>query len=203
MIEIMSEGAGSNQHLRHTLQESLDPRVARTRAGISAAVHQLSEAGDEISVAAIARVAGISRASFYAHYASVDQLADSLRREAFLAIGDLFQHDERPEAMRASQDRLVAHFAANRALYAAVGSLPVTKEGYLAGVRAMAAVIEDTLIAHPERPPALKPEATARYIAGAAYGLIDAWLAREVSLEEEELVDHLTGLLPSWFSGVR
>jgi AcrR family transcriptional regulator len=199
----MSVGAGSNEELRRTLQESLDPRVARTRTGIAAAVHELSEAGDELSVAAIARSAGISRASFYAHYASLDELADSLRRDAFFAIADLYQHDARPDAMRASQDRLVAHFAANRVLYAAVGALPVTKEGYLAGVRAMAAVIEEALLEHPARPEDIDPLATARYIAGAAYGLLDAWVTGEIELGEEELADHLTRLLPSWFSGVR
>ncbi len=197
----MSAAAGSNAELRRGLQESLDPRVARTRTGIAAAVHALSDADEELSVAAIARAAGISRASFYAHYASLDELADSLRRDAFLAIADLYQHDERPDAMRAAQDRLVAHFAANRALYAAVGALPVTKEGYLAGVRAMAAVIEEALLEHPARPAELVPEATARYIAGAAYGLLDAWIADEIDLDEQALADHLTRLLPVWFSG--
>jgi AcrR family transcriptional regulator len=199
----MSAGAGSNEELRRTLQSSLDPRVARTRAAIVAAVHQLSDAGEEPSVAAITRTAGISRASFYAHYASLDELADGIRREAFLAIGDLYRRDDRADAMRASQERLVAHFAENRILYAAVGALPVTKEAYLAGVRAMAAVIEEALRDHPARPAGLEPEATARYIAGAAYGLLDAWVTGEIVLGEEELADHLTRLLPSWFSGVR
>jgi AcrR family transcriptional regulator len=199
----MSAEAGSNEELRRTLQYSLDPRVARTRTSIAAAVHELSDAGRELTVASIARAAGISRASFYAHYASLDELADSLRREAFLAIADFYQHDDRPDAMRVSQDRLVDHFAASRALYVAVAALPITKEGYLAGVRAMAAVIEEALVEHPHRPERLDPEPTARYIAGAAYGLLDAWITGEITLGEEELADHLTRLLPSWFSGVR
>jgi len=202
----MREDAGSNRAIRDTLKQSADPRVARTRAGIAAAVHELSEADEELTVASVVRAAGISRASFYSHYSGLDELADSLRRDAFLTIGDLFlsDHDhERPEAIRLSQERLVAHFADNRALYKAVGSIPVSKDGYLVGVRAMAGVIEIALDAHPDRPLELQIEATARYVAGAAYGLLDAWISGELALTEAEIVDHLTRLLPPWFSGVR
>ncbi len=199
----MSAVAGSNEELRRTLQGSLDPRVARTRTAIIDAVTELSASDDEISVAAIVRAAGISRASFYAHYSGLDELADVLRRDAFVAIADLYQRDETPDAMRVSQDRLVAHFAHNRVLYSAVGALPITKDGYLAGVRAMAAVIEDALRDHPQRPEELEAEPTARYIAGAAFGLLDAWITDEIVLGEEELAAHLTRLLPSWFSGIR
>jgi len=202
----MSEDAGSNRAIRDTLKQSADPRVARTRAGIAAAVHELSEADEELTVASVVRAAGISRASFYSHYSGLDELADSLRRDAFLTIGDLFlsDHDhELPEAIRLSQERLVAHFVDNRALYSAVGSIPVSKDSYLVGVRAMAGVIEIALDAHPDRPLDLQIEATARYVAGAAYGLLDAWISGELALTKAEIVDHLTRLLPPWFSGVR
>ena len=202
----MSEDAGSNRVIRDTLKQSADPRVARTRAGIAAAVHELSETGDELTVASVVRAAGISRASFYSHYSGLDELADSLRRDAFLTIADLFlsDHDhERPEAIRVSQERLVAHFADNRALYNAVGSIPVSKDSYLVGVRAMAGVIEIALDAHPDRPLDLHIEATARYVAGAAYGLLDAWISGELALTDAEVVEHLTRLLPPWFSGIR
>jgi len=196
---------GGNRELRETLEQSADPRVARTRAGILAAVHDIAAAGDEVSVSAIARAAGISRASFYSHYASLDDLANSVRREAFLAIGELYDADrlESSDAMLVSQQRLVAHFAENRALYAAVAALPVTKESYLADVRAMSAVIETELNGHPKRPEGLQAAATARYIAGAANGLLDAWVTGELDLTESELVEHLMSLLPTWFSGVR
>jgi AcrR family transcriptional regulator len=166
-------------------------------------VHELSAKGEELSVAAVIRAAGISRASFYAHYASLDELADSIRREAFAAIADFYEHHDRTDAMHASQERLVAHFASNRALYVAVSALTATKGSYLSGVRMMAAVIEESLRAHPARPQELDPEVTARYIAGAAYGLLDAWITGEIVLGEKELANHLTRLLPGWFSGVR
>jgi AcrR family transcriptional regulator len=197
--------SGSSEALRDTLRGSTDPRVSRTRAALVAAVQSLSEAEAEVSVSAIVREAGISRASFYAHFSGLDELATSLHREAFTAIADLFRLDEPggPDALRRSQERLVAHFAENRALYAAVAALPTSKESHLAGVRAMAAIIEQTLDAHPAVPAGLQPAATARYISGAAYGLLDAWVAGEVDLDDEMLADHLVRLLPPWFSADR
>ncbi|MGX6447458.1 TetR/AcrR family transcriptional regulator [Patulibacter sp. S7RM1-6] len=192
----------SSDAVRRTLRKSGDPRVSRTRSGILDAVRTLSEAGDDLSVSAVVRTAGISRASFYAHYASLDDLAAALRRDAFLAIGDLYRVDrhETPDALRLSQERLVAHVSEHRALYAAVAALPVSKESYLADVREMAAVIEPTLTDHPHRPADMQPATIARYVAGAAYGVLDAWTAGELELTDAELVDHLTRLLPHWYS---
>jgi AcrR family transcriptional regulator len=196
---------GGNQTIRDTLHQSDDPRVARTRATILDAVRALSVAGGELSVTSIARTAGVSRATFYSHYASLDELANSLRSNAFVTIGDLYLFDrhETSDALHLSQERLVAHFADNRALYSAVAALPVTKESYLADLRAMTGVIAGALSQHPGFPTGLRVAPTARYIAGAAYGLLDAWICDELDLTEGELVDHLTRLLPPWFSGVR
>jgi AcrR family transcriptional regulator len=194
-----------NEALREGLRESTDPRVSRTRAAILAAVQSFSDSPAEMSVSAITREAGISRASFYSHFSGLDELATSLHREAFLAIGELFRLDQLdgPDALRRSQKRLVAHFAENRALYSAVAVLPASKESHLASVRAMAAIIEQTLDAHPALPAGLQPAATARYIAGAAYGLLDAWVAGDVDLDDDLLADHLVRLLPPWFSNDR
>ena len=180
---------------------SADPRVQRTRAAIAEAVAGLTAAGEPITVASIAREAGISRASFYSHYASLDELALSLMRDSFVSIADLWRADpDAPtEAMRTSQQRLVAHFAANRGLYSAYAAMPVSKENYLAAVRTMAAVIEPTLTGNPG---AGDVPAAARYIAGAAYGLIDAWLTDDIALTDEALVDQLVRMLPPWFGGL-
>lgn len=103
--------------------------------------------------------------------------------------------------MRRAQQLLVEHFATNAATFRAVSGLSQTREGYLAGVKTMADVIEQVLAEHPARPAQLRTDAISRYIAGAAYGLIDAWLTEEIALSEEQLVEHLVALLPPWFSG--
>ncbi|WP_378143824.1 TetR/AcrR family transcriptional regulator [Cnuibacter sp. UC19_7] len=195
----------SNAATRQVLKESEDPRALRTRAALLDAIRTLSTEGGDLTVSALVRAAGISRASFYSHYESLDELASSVRREAFRSIHDLYRGDlvETPEALRRSQERLVAHFAENRALYRSVSALPMSREHYLSGVRTMAALIEDILEDHPRVPEGLSAEATARYIAGAAHGLLDAWIADELQLSETELVDHLTRLLPPWFGASR
>lgn len=191
--------------VRRTLRTSTDPRVARTRAAISAAVHQLSGADADITVTAIVRTAGISRASFYSHFASLDELARALTRDAVESIEDLWSHDAGApaEAMWRAQRRLVDHYAANRRLYAAVAALPVSKEAHLADVRGTAAVIERAIAEHPGRPPQLDAGAVARFVASAVHGLIDAWLTGEVVIDDDAVVEHLVRLLPPWLSGVR
>lgn len=133
----MTTESGASEALRDILRGSTDPRVSRTRAALVAAVQSLAEAEAEVSVSAIVREAGISRASFYSHFSGLDELAMSLHREAFTAIADLVRLDKTggPDAVRRSQERLVAHFAENRALYSAVAALPTSKESHLAGVR--------------------------------------------------------------------
>jgi AcrR family transcriptional regulator len=198
----VSDVASPNEALRRTLGTSSDPRVERTRASIAAAVADLSREGADITVAALVRRANISRASFYAHYSGVDELGASLMREAFTAMTAEFENDpvhDGPGRFIRSHGRLVDFFVANQSLYRAVAALPVSKDGYLSGVRLMAGLIERVLTTYPE---AGDREATARYIAGAAYGLIDAWLTGEVELTRDELVERLTSLLPPWFSGI-
>ncbi|MDQ1130996.1 TetR/AcrR family transcriptional regulator [Microbacterium sp. SORGH_AS_0888] len=200
----MSGEATPTEILRRALETSSDPRVGRTRTAIAEAVHELSRRGEDVTVAALARTAGISRASFYSHYASLDELALALQREAFATISDLYAQEsgDPPTAMRVAQQRLVAHFAESRGLSAAIAGLPVSKEMHLGGIRALAAVIERSLAEHPDIPVGLEIAPTARYIAGAAYGLIDAWLTGELEMTDDALVDHLTRLLPPWLSGL-
>jgi AcrR family transcriptional regulator len=203
----MSDVAGPTAEIRRVLDVSTDPRVARTRAAITAAVHRLVEQGQELTVAAIVRAAAVSRATFYSHFAGLDDLAESLTRETFHEIAEVYNVElgtvsSRAEAMRQSQVRLVDYFVANRAIFAAVAAMPVSKNGYLKSVRAMADEIEASLLKDPVLPSELQLTATARYIAGAAYGLIDAWLFDDVELTAPQLVDHLVALLPPWMSGV-
>lgn len=157
-----------------------------------------------LSVSGIVREAGISRANFYAHYASLDELALALHQSAFAQIATGYSEaSDAAESMLESQRRLVAHYVENLAFYRTVSKMPVSREAYLAGVRAMAEQMETALRSHPEAISNGSTSATARYIAGAAYGLIDAWVSGEIELSEDELVERLTSMLPTWFSGIR
>ncbi len=198
----MREDDSSNEELRRTLDASSDPRVVRTRTALTEAVRALTAARSPVTVAALARHAGISRSAFYTHFASLDELALSLSRAEFAHIADSYRHDpgDPQHALRSSQRQLVDHYVTHRGLYSAIAALPVTKESHLANVRAMAELIADDFRRHPARPSCLDPDVAARYTAGAAYGLIDAWLVGDVVLDADDLVEHLFRMLPPWFS---
>jgi AcrR family transcriptional regulator len=187
------------QASRHALRQSFAPRVERTRATILAAVSTLADEGQELSVSAICRAAGVSRATFYAHFGGLDGLARALWQDAFRAIDDLFRFDVHttPDAVRLAYQRLVQHFADHRPLYAAVAALPISKASYLSSVRAWAAVIEESIEEHPRTREGLQPAVVARYVAGAVYGLLDAWVADEIVATEAELVEFLITIHPS------
>ena len=51
-----------------------DPRPARTRAAIFTAARELSADDGEVTVNALAKRAGVSRAAFYSHFSGLDDL---------------------------------------------------------------------------------------------------------------------------------
>ncbi|MCW2841254.1 MAG: HTH-type transcriptional regulator [Aeromicrobium sp.] len=188
---------------RDALRQSFHPRAEQTRAAIVEAVRTLSDAGEHVTVSAIGRAAGVSRATFYTHYAGLDGLARTLRLDAFRAVDDLYRFDVHttPDALRLRQVRLVEHFADHRSLYAAVASVPMSKASHDAGVRAWADIIRESLDDHPRRPPGIRPDAIARYVAAGASGLLEDWVSGKIALTESELVDHLYDLTPTWLHG--
>jgi AcrR family transcriptional regulator len=176
------------------------PRIDHTRAQILAAVRALVTQDRVLSVSAVGHAAGVSRTTFYAHFGGLDGLARAVWMDASRAVDDLFQFDVHttPDAVPLALERLVQHVADHRSLYAAVAALPVSKASHLANVRATAVVIADALEQRPHGPAGLQTAATARYVAGAVYGLLDAWATGEIELSQTELVRHLVALHPGW-----
>lgn len=191
--------------VRQTLNSSQDPRVARTRAAIVAAVHRVLAANPEsIAVTDVIRESGVSRSSFYSHFASIDELAMYLLGEEYSRIAAL-DRDLRQthsvsdlEAMRRSQERLVDHYTENRALYAA--ALALSTETDRRAATEMAIPILANIRALSGVPADIQPEIAALYVANAAVGLLHAWLRGEVEATKTQLVNHLVSLLPVWLS---
>jgi AcrR family transcriptional regulator len=192
--------------IRRTLDSSTDPRASRTRVAILDAVHVLAVEDEPVTVASVAKRAGVGRSSFYSHFASLDALALSVLQDAFERIGAAHAaaldgaDTQALAAMRRSQVELVDHYVQHRALYAAVSALPLSAESHRVGVRAMAGIVQALLETHPHLPSECTPVLTARYIAGAAHGLLDAWARGEVEASPAELVDHLMALMPPWLA---
>ncbi|WP_341854417.1 helix-turn-helix domain-containing protein [Brachybacterium sp. GPGPB12] len=60
-----------------------DPRPARTRAAIFTAARELSADDGEVTVNALAKRAGVSRAAFYSHFTGLDDLLGAMLQEMF------------------------------------------------------------------------------------------------------------------------
>jgi AcrR family transcriptional regulator len=138
-----------------------DPRPARTRAAIHAAVERLTAtAGAEVTVNAIAQEAGVSRTSFYAQFEDLDALAVSMLVDTFRDIG----HDDvvarraagadAHQAARSSAFRLVEHIAARRAFYRASLDWKLTARVREVVEAAFAEQVLVSLDVAPERVPA-------------------------------------------------
>jgi AcrR family transcriptional regulator len=194
----------SLQAVRGGLRQSGDPRVAKTRERIFAAVQGLTTSNSEISVSAIVAEAGVSRATFYTHFADLEELALALQESVFGAIADVARSDERDgdstAAMLASQRQLVRHYAEHRVLYAAVFSLPVSRGVQGRVAQLMARDIRSHIVDHGELPAHLDADLSALYIANAATGLIVAWVLGEVDVhvDADGIAEHLLELMPRW-----
>lgn len=177
-----------------------DPRPARTRAAIVAAVEALSERGDEVAVPAIVAEAGISRSTFYTQYRDLDALAVAILTDAFTRIEALDLELRRTatpiETAQATTAQLVAEFDRKRSLYAGVLGSRTTTEAHRAVQDAFAEQALDTMRA--TVPDHLDPRVAADYVAGGSLAVITAWLLSEQPAPTEHVQRQLLALLPTW-----
>lgn len=162
----------------------MDPRAARTRAALRAAV--LAATREQpiaaVTATALCRAAGVTRDTFYRHAASpAALLADALREELAGVLATF--GDERgrmlPEAggFRAGTRALLAHVAGHEAVYRHALQADASSE-----VRAaLVEVIRGALVAHALAAPsgdadALALEVAAAYAAAGTVGAIEAWM---------------------------
>jgi len=185
-----------------------DPRPARTRAAIHAAVERLSaEEGTDFTVDAVARAAGVSRTSFYAHFPDLDALAVSMLVEAFREIG----HDDvdarrstgmsRRALARASSVRLVEHVASRRAFYRASLDWKLSSRVHEHVVEAYADRVLETVAADPDLlPTGVDARDAARFVAGGALAVLTAWLRIDDPIDPGALADRLVAVMPQWLT---
>jgi len=199
-------GSTDLESVRATMQSSTDPRAERTRRAIVEAVGQLTSLGQApISVSDVVRQAGISRSSFYVHFSNLDELAVSALQLEFHAIGTAGMDLRREgllsgrETARIGYRRLVSHLLAHDSLYSSVLGLPLSWQAYEAAVSAYAEELLPTIVTLPSVPPDIIPAVAARYLAAGSLMIISSWVRGDSPISDDELVDQLVSLLPSWF----
>ena len=184
---------------------TVDPRAERTKELIFSAIRYLMAQGKvAVTVGDVARTAGISRSSFYAHFASLDEVASELLRTQFATIpvfgGGDSAADRSPGAARAGLALLVDHLVESFPLYSSVLELPLTRSVYDEIVEAYARRLLDTIELLDDLPEGVDPELASRYVAGGEITLISAWMRGHIVVSDDELVDQLASLLPAWLA---
>lgn len=196
-------------------ESTVDPRAARTRQGIVDAVTRLrSRSSGDLAVTDIVREAAISRSSFYAHFAGLDELAIELLRRDFASVAPIAASGtaETRESARESYLRLVEHFSTQQSIYSSALGLPLSRRAYdeviasyaeqlMASFAPATAKVAESADAPTATVSAdVRVRVAATYVAGGTVMLLGSWIAGELPLGKEELVDELVALLPPWLS---
>ena len=187
---------------------AVDPRPARTRAAIYAAVESLSRGSEPVTVNAISKKANVGRTSFYAQFASLDDLAIAMLVDTFHEIGadDVVDRrsrdaDARNIARRAAA-RLIEHIADRRSFYAASLDWRVTSQVQEALAAAFGDQVRVSMDVMGDRVPAqLNADDAARYIGGGAIALVVGWLRDPNPAPAAEMSERLLAVMPDWLVG--
>jgi AcrR family transcriptional regulator len=161
----------------------MDPRIARTRRSLQAALFELAREHplDDITVGDIAERAEVNRSSFYQHYADKETLlADALDAMADEAEASLPEHVDPSAAPPPAVAAYFAHIADHAELYRRVlgehGSAVATarlRQRVEAIVRDEVTRSDDVTFGD------LPVDVVAAGLTGSVLGIIGAWLSRD------------------------
>lgn len=192
-----------------------DPRPARTRAAIFAAARELTAADGEVTVNALAKRAGVSRAAFYSHFNGLDDLMGAMfarmyeiqhaRALEFAANGRSTQ-----EMVQTGAATLVAYTVRHHAFLRGGLDWKFSHRTYMILVKTLSDLHVMTLRRLGDEVPASLPiERTGRFFAGGTLAILTQWLvetegADDVGeeLHRAELTEAVLRNLPSWYTGL-
>ncbi|MDQ0642787.1 TetR/AcrR family transcriptional regulator [Microbacterium murale] len=190
-----------------TPSRAVDPRPARTRASIYAAVAELAlEPEQGVSVNAILRMSGVSRSGFYAHFTGLDDLLVAMVTEAYRDIAATYKAASVADpagAARRAQEQLVAFISERRAFLRASLEWPVGSRAHEVITQAYAEGVRDAIVARGDAAPSgIDLDDMATFIAGGAIAMLTRWIREgDDSVPQSLLVDRLLAVLPEWLIG--
>ncbi|MDN4476697.1 TetR/AcrR family transcriptional regulator [Demequina sp. SYSU T00192] len=195
-----------------------DPRFARSADSLADAVLALAAERpiERVTVTEVARLAGVTRATFYNHATSpAALLAQVLERELDEIRADfLGQVAADPggveQIWRASELVLVGHVLAHQAVYRqGLTAADDPRGSVLATLVANHVEVSLGALARSHGMPEAGPEATrvamaAAFVGQGTAGALRAWLNTPAPLDPDEAVDALLSLIPPmWFAVAR
>lgn len=202
----MTSARPASLHGVDSQSASADPRARRTRRLVFDAVERLvmqtdGERAEGIAVSDIVREAGISRSSFYAHFEDAAAVAAALLRED-LVVADVAEGDAEDRtgsiALRRGYARLVERLVDRHAFHARLRARASARVASDDAVLDAVLALHREVLARVEVPASVDAELTATFAAGGVLAVVGAWLAGSLDGTDEELVERLVALLPTW-----
>lgn len=192
-----------------------DPRPARTRAAIFTAARELSADDGEVTVNALAKRAGVSRAAFYSHFTGLDDLMGAMLQEMFDAAWErgrtngaagytIHQHVRHGFAM------MVAYIERHHAFLRGALDWKSSHRTFMILTETLTELHVEALKRMPDVLPARPDmESLARTISGGELVHAEQWLVRTEEAarageqpEATELLELILATAPSWYTGI-
>jgi len=201
----MNELPSAQHNAIVTPKLSTDPRAARTRAAIFAGVERLmSSRASRVTVQDVVRSAGISRSSFYLHFSGLEDLALAYLSQQIDIIGEAGIGVRRDDlitgatAARIGYDRLITHVVEHFPLYSAVLESSSSHGAFQAAIDTYSRRLLKSVLSLDVVPSSANAEIAVAYVAGGALTVISSWLRGDLDVDDDDLVQQLVDLLPTW-----
>lgn len=150
----------------------------------------------------IAGRAGVSRSSFYAQFADLDELTMAVLRDTLEQVLELDSEvrDSHQlsalEATRLATERLVEHVDSHRGLYRL--ALHASPTVYAETERMVARQYQSAKCLTSAPAVGLSIEAAAIYLAAGTLAILRSWISGRLPGDPALITDHLMALLPAW-----
>jgi len=183
-------------------QKEMDPRTKRMMSRLFAAAASLAANPGGFSVRTLVDAAGVSRSAFYAHFTDLNDFAS-----AFLAhsLADIRSHvsatssqQPRDAIARSGYERLIAHLVAHFEMYRAALAIDAMRTAYERFVASYAIEVFESAAAGAQQNARVNARVAAIHTAGGVASVLIAWLLGAIDLSDDEVVDQLVALTPSW-----
>lgn len=192
-----------------------DPRPARTRAAIFTAARELSAADGEVTVNALAKRAGVSRAAFYSHFTGVDDLMGAMLQQMFDAAWERGRANDAAghtihQSVQHGYAMMAAYIERHHAFLRGALDWKFSHRTYMILTDTVSALHVEALKRMPECLPARPDiEVLARTIAGGELVHAEQWLVRTEeaarageTLDATELLEVMLATAPTWYVGL-
>jgi AcrR family transcriptional regulator len=198
---------GTMRRLREGRRAATGGRVPATREAIASAVLSLSSAGTPLTVSAVVREAGISRPTFYTHFADLGGVIVMIHERALAQVATWQrtaltdpEHWSEPDAQRESFRRFAAYVHEHRELYATIFALPTGAEVRRRVSRVMADALQERLEKVATPPPGISAELISSALAAAYMHILERWVQGELDATVDDVMAHLAELMPAWLA---